>query len=63
MAVVYETYEKDGELRVIARSDAGLMIERDGRRYCSADDYQSQERRYAETDIPIADESEEAERD
>jgi len=51
--VVYEPYEKGGIQRVKAYSDKNMMIERDGIRYASADDFAWQERNYTETDEPI----------
>ena len=54
MAVQYKQYEdKLGRDRVLAYSDLGFKIERDGKTYSSADDWAWQEREYTETDIPI----------
>lgn len=52
--VIYERYTTDkGIERVKAYSDAGMMIERDGVKYSSADDFASQGRTYTETNEPI----------
>lgn len=56
--IVSNVYNKDGEERVITKSDMGMMVERDGKLYSSADDLVSQNREYTETAIPIEDDRE-----
>ena len=56
--VIYQNYTTvEGVERVKAYSDKNVYIERDGALYSEADDFAYQNRKYAETDIPIADDS------
>lgn len=52
MAIIVEYYKTNAEGVVLNRtySDAGLMIERDGVRYCEAIDPAELNRQYIETD-------------
>ena len=52
--VIYQNYTTDeGVERVKAYSDKNMYIERDGAPYSEADDFVYQNRKYAETDVPI----------
>lgn len=52
--VIYQNYTTvEGVERVKAYSDKNVYIERDGALYSEADDFVYQNRKYAETDIPI----------
>lgn len=52
--VQYKNYTDDqGNDRVLAYSDQGYKIERDGQMWDEADDWAWQKRKYTETDIPI----------
>ena len=52
--VIYQNYTTvEGVERVKAYSDKNVYIERDGAMYSEADDFVYQNRKYAETDIPI----------
>lgn len=52
--VIYQNYTTvEGAERVKAYSDKNVYIERDGALYSEADDFAYQNRKYAETDVPI----------
>lgn len=52
--VIYQNYTTvEGVERVKAYSDKNVYIERGGAMYSEADDFVYQNRKYAETDIPI----------
>ena len=56
--VIYDKYITDSGIeRVKAYSDKSVMIERDGTLYSEADDFAYQNRKYAETDEPIEDDT------
>lgn len=58
--IVTEYYmtRKDGVVLNRTYSDAGMMIERDGVRYCEAVDPAELNRQYIETDEPVEKEEE-----
>lgn len=51
--VEYFTTREDGVVLMRTYSDRGMMIERDGVRYCEAVDPAELGRQYTETDEPI----------
>lgn len=52
--VIYQKYTaENGDKRVLAYSDQGLKITRNGQKWDSADDFEWQNRTYEETDEPI----------
>ena len=52
--IIYQKYTaENGDKRVLAYSDQGLKITRDGQVWDSADDLEWQNRVYEETDEPI----------
>lgn len=52
--VMYQNYTTvEGVERVKAYSNQNVYMERDGALYSEADDFAYQNRKYAETDIPI----------
>lgn len=51
--VEYFTTREDGVVLMRTYSDKGMMIERDGVRYCEAVDPAELGRQYTETDEPI----------
>lgn len=61
--IVTEYYRtrRDGVILDRTYSDAGMMIERDGVRYCEAIDPREMKRTYTETDEPIEKPEEETE--
>ena len=58
--VIYQKYTaKNGDKRKLAYSDQNLKITQSGQKWDSADDFEWQNRMYAETDEPIEGDGEE----